>query len=158
MPRKWLLNPKEFWKKECLTRIRLVSLVSSAGKGVYVASATQLPKIVKRIKNSNGFHSTIWRQSFRSGFFSVKQYMERGARSGGGFAPIRRTWGLGAAFGWMGKPSGPMMAGSAMPASVSAENKSKFIIRICLYNSLEGSRVQALKARVLNWQFLRRPN
>ena len=28
---------------------------------------------------------------FLSGFFTEKQYMERGARSGGGFAPTRRT-------------------------------------------------------------------
>ena len=44
---------------ERLTRIRLVSFVSSAGKGVYTARATQLPRIVSRMRNSNGFHSTI---------------------------------------------------------------------------------------------------
>ena len=44
-----------------LTRIRFVSLVSSAGKGVYTAKATQLPRMVRRIRNSKGFHSTIWK-------------------------------------------------------------------------------------------------
>jgi len=51
--------------KKMLTRIRFVSLVSSAGNGVYTARATQLPRMVSRIKNSKGFHSTIWKKKSR---------------------------------------------------------------------------------------------
>merc|ERR1719400_927435 len=43
------------------------------------------------MRNSKGFHSTISRNFFLIGFLREKQYMARGARSGGGLAPIRRT-------------------------------------------------------------------
>merc|ERR1719422_1901229 len=71
------------------SKIRFISLVSSAGNGVYTASATQLPIIVIKIRNSKGFHSTTSRNFLRMGFFKPKQKIARGARSGGGLAPIR---------------------------------------------------------------------
>ena len=77
-------------RKNFLTKIRFISLVSSAGNGVYTASATQLPIMVSKMRNSKGFHSTISRHFFRRGFFKPKQKMARGARSGGGLAPVRR--------------------------------------------------------------------
>ena len=42
----------------CPTRMRLVSSVSSMGKGEYTARAMQLHRMVKMIRKSKGFHST----------------------------------------------------------------------------------------------------
>ncbi len=56
-----------------LTRMRLMSFVSSAGNGVYTARATQLPKMVNKMRNSKGFHSTNSMHFLRKGFFTEKQ-------------------------------------------------------------------------------------
>merc|ERR1719210_680538 len=69
------------------------------------------------MRNSNGFHSTISRHFLRMGFFTEKQKMERGARSGGGLAPMRRTGFLSIKLcvgGAPGAPGGMPAAGPAL--------------------------------------------
>lgn len=75
------------------------------------AKAMQLAKIVSRMRYSKGFHSTMSMQSFRIGFFRLRQKRTRGGRSGIGFPPLRtgRFGGAGAAAA-LAPPAAPLLA------------------------------------------------
>lgn len=74
----------------------------------------QLAKIVSKMRYSKGFHSTMSMQSFRIGFFRLRQKRTRGGRSGIGFPPLRtgRFGGAGAAAAAaaFAPPAAPLLA------------------------------------------------
>ena len=73
---------------------------------------------------------------FRIGFFTEKQYMERGARSGGGFAPTRRTVFFSAGLsspGW----TGAVFSGAASFTAVREFTAGFFLTKSSRFSNLD---------------------
>jgi len=81
-----------------------VAFESPFGKGVYTPRATQFKQIVIKMSQSNGFHSTMFMQSFLMGFLSVRQNRARGGLSANLFTGFLTT--LRACLSFAATPSG----------------------------------------------------